>query len=81
MLAEGNHTEFKYHGFYGVIDYTFMLHPSGEYGTFMDQNGTVHSFEDQYMLHGLTAVVGWQWRKETGLGLGFSSLSDAEGSF
>ncbi len=65
------HLEFKYYGFYSVIDYTFMTNLNKEHD----------EYTDDYKLNGISAVVGWQWRKESAIGLGFSYLSDATGSF
>lgn len=65
------HIEFKYYGFYGVIDYTFMTNLNKKHG----------EYTDSYVLNGITAVAGWQWRKESAIGLGFSYLNDATGSF
>ena len=65
------HIEFKYYGFYSVIDYTFMTNLNKEHGEYVDS----------YALNGITAVAGWQWRKESAVGIGFSYLNDATGSF
>lgn len=65
------HIEFKYYGFYSVIDYTFMTNLNTVHGEYVDS----------YTLNGVTAVAGWQWRKESAIGIGFSYLNDAEGSF
>ncbi|MBO7489530.1 MAG: hypothetical protein J6T88_04550 [Bacteroidales bacterium] len=65
------HIEFKYYGFYSVIDYTFMTNLNTVHGEYVDS----------YALNGITAVAGWQWRKESGIGIGFSYLNDAQGSF
>lgn len=77
-----DHIEFKYYGFYCVVDYTNMFcftHFSGQY---MEPNtGQIIGFHDNYQLNGVTAVAGWQWRKETALGLGFSYLNDPMKSF
>lgn len=70
------HVEFKYYGFYAAVDYTFMM-PLNKV-TFELGN---HSTVDDYFLNGLTAVAGFQWRKESALGVGFSYLSDPTGSF
>ncbi len=78
---ETPHIEFKYYGFYGVVDYTFMTNFKHEEDGYMDQTGVVHTYIDKYTLNGITAVAGWQWRKESGIGLGFSYLNDGTGSF
>ncbi|MBQ1408879.1 MAG: hypothetical protein IIY87_03885 [Bacteroidales bacterium] len=76
------HVEFKYYGFYSVVDFTRMFclpHFSGQYQD--PVTGTIVGFNDKYNLNGITAVAGWQWRKETALGLGFSFLNDPLKSF
>jgi len=76
------HTEMKWRGFYCVIDYTHMMNFSHFSGQYLDPvSGIIVGFVDEYALNGITAVAGWQWRKESAIGLGFSYLSDAEGSF
>lgn len=76
------HIEFKYYGFYSVIDYTFMTNSTKESGQYLDPStNSVVVYTDKYVLNGITAVAGWQWRKESGIGIGFSYLNDAEGSF
>ncbi len=81
QLMTPPHLEFKYYGFYGVVDYTFMTNLNQEHGGYMDLNGVKHNYTDKYTLNGLTAVVGWMWRKESAIGLGFSYLNDANASF
>ncbi len=76
-----NHIEFKYYGFYCVVDYSHFMHFASENGAYIDQNGSMHYYSDVYNLNGITAVAGWQWRKESALGIGFSYLNDAVGSF
>lgn len=76
------HIEFKYYGFYGVVEYTHMGNFKHESGLYMNPaNGKIVNAVDQYGLNGITAVAGWQWRKESGIGIGFSYLNDASGSF
>ena len=71
QMTNPPHIEFKYYGFYSVIDYTFMTNLNKVHGEYIDD----------YVLNGITAVAGWQWRKELAVGLGFSYLNDATGSF
>lgn len=81
-LSEIPHVEFKYYGFYGVVDYTFMTNFSHESPQYLNPaTGQLEGFVDKYTLNGITAVAGWQWRKESAIGIGFSYLNDAEGSF
>lgn len=76
------HVEFKYYGFYCVVDYTQMFCFTNFSGQYMDPaTGIIIGFNDKYNLSGITAVAGWQWRKETALGLGFSYLNDPMKSF
>ena len=75
------HLEFKWHGFYCSLDYTFMTNLNKEHGGYMDQNGVEHQYIDKYSLNGVTCVAGWMWRKESAVGLGFSYLNDPTGSF
>lgn len=76
------HVEFKYYGFYSVIDYTYMFCLPHESGQYMEPvTGTIVGFTDSYALNGITAIAGWQFRKETSLGVGFSYLNDATGAF
>ncbi len=69
--ARPPHIEFKYFGFYSVVDYTFMSNLNKVHGEYIDD----------YTLSGITAVVGWQWRKASAVGIGFSYLNDATGAF
>ena len=76
------HVEFKYYGFYCVIDYTHMMCLSHQTGQYLDpSSGSIVYTNDKYNLNGISGVVGWQWRKESALGVGFSYLNDASGSF
>lgn len=82
-LPQGDkpHIEMKYYGLYFVVDYTHLIHFAAENGNYVDQNNIMHTFSDAYALNGITAVAGWQWRKESAIGLGFSYLNDPVGSF
>ena len=76
------HIEFKNYGFYALIDYECMInfsHFSGQY--YEPVTGTVVGYTDKYVLNGVSAVAGWQWCKESAVGLGFSYLNDPAGSF
>jgi len=70
-MGKPPHVEFKYYGFYSVVDYTFMT----------NLNKTHGEYTDDYTLNGLTAIVGWQWRRQSAVGIGFSYLNDATGAF
>lgn len=66
-----SHLEFRYYGFYGVVNFTYMT----------NLNTTHDLYTDKYTLAGVKAVAGFQWRKESSVGLGVSYLSDPSGSF
>lgn len=66
-----NHIEYRYYGIYGVVDFSYMTNIKPEHD----------GYKDDYSLMGFTASAGFQWRKECGLGLGFSYLNDATGAF
>lgn len=76
MAPAPPHVEFKYYGFYASLDYTMMMNLNKvEFDI-----GGQHTV-DSYLLNGVTAVAGFQWRKESAVGVGFSYLSDPNGSF
>ena len=80
--AMQDHIEFKSYGFYSVINYTYMHAFTNESGQYMNPlTGQIIYAVDNYALNGLTAVAGWMWRTESAVGVGFSYLNDAEGSF
>lgn len=64
-----NHIEFKWYGFYGVGEYAFMT------------NINTTKYNDTANLNGFTLVSGFQLRKEAGIGLGITFLSDPRGAF
>lgn len=76
MVPAPPHVEFKYYGFYASVDYTFMM-PLNKVTFELENHNTV----DHYFLNGVTAVAGFQWRKESSLGVGFSYLADPNNSF
>ena len=63
------HVEFRYHGFYSVVDYALMK--------------TVSTLDDieSPLFHGINVVAGFQWRPESAVGFGFSYLHDPSGAF
>lgn len=67
--AQAQHIEFKWRGFYvaGGYEYTTNLNK-----TF---------YEDQVSFHGFNVAGGFQFRKESGIGLGAAYLRDASGAF
>ena len=81
-LPAPQHVEFKYYGFYCVVDYAHMMCLTNFSGQYMEPHtGQVIGFHDRYNLDGISAVAGWQWRKETALGLGFTYFNDPQKSF
>lgn len=73
------HREFRSYGIYGTVDGTFMMNiaPQHDACELTDFKG----YNDAYMLVGLTASAGWQWRNASAVGMGFSFLYDLDGSF
>ena len=67
--AQAQHIEFKWRGFY----------VAGGYDHAMNINTT--PYEDNVVFNGFTVAGGFQFRKETGLGLGASYMRDATGAF
>lgn len=67
--AQAQHIEFKWRGFY----------VAGGYDHAMNLNKT--PYEDHVAFNGFTVASGFQFRKETGLGLGVSYMHDATGAF
>ena len=67
--AQAQHIEFKWRGFYVC----------GGYDHAMNLNKT--PYEDQVAFNGFSVAAGFQFRKETGLGLGASYMHDATGAF
>lgn len=69
------HVEFKYYGFYGIVDYTYMMN--------LNDNAEMSNLSkaDKFSLSGVTAIAGFQWRQQAAMGVGFSYLSDPSGSF
>lgn len=75
----GQHIEFRDYGIYGVVDLTFMMNLAPQHDA-CDLTG-FEGYNDAYSLLGFTASAGFQWRKESSVGIGFSFLSDPNGSF
>lgn len=64
-VSAQNHIEYKWHGIYGTLDYSYMMEVSNINPTF----------------NGFTGVFGFQFRKESGVGLGVSYLADPTGAY
>lgn len=67
--AQAQHIEFKWRGFYLV----------GTYDHAMNLNKT--PYDDQVTFNGFTVSGGFQFRKESGIGMGASFMRDATGAF
>ena len=67
--AQAQHIEFKWRGFY----------VAGGYDHAMNLNKT--PYDDNVAFNGFTVAGGFQFRKETGLGIGASYMRDATGAF
>lgn len=64
---QAQHIEFKWHGLYGVAEYDYL--------------SNVNRKDHSVTLNGFSVAGGWQFRKETAVGFGFSYLSDPTGAF
>lgn len=64
---QAQHVEFKWHGLYGLAELDYMTNLNRE--------------DHEVSFTGYSAVIGWQIRKESGIGVGFSYLMDSEGAF
>lgn len=69
------HVEFKYYGFYGIVNFSYMMN--------MNDNAEASNLAvaDKFSMAGITAIAGFQWRRQAAMGIGFSYLDDAGGSF
>jgi len=65
--VQAQHVEFKWHGLYGIVGMDYVTNLNRE--------------DHEVSFKGYTAVMGWQIRKESGVGVGFSYLMDPEGAF
>ena len=69
MMGKPPHFESRFHGLYGTFDYSFV------------SNINHTEFNDDYALKGFVCSLGWQWRHQSAVGVGFSYLRDPMGSF
>lgn len=75
MQDQPPHVEFKYYGFYGIVDFSYMMNLN-------DNTEMSHLLSpDKYSMMGITAIAGFQWRQQAAVGMGFSYLDDPSGSF
>jgi len=79
LMGGGKHTEFRYYGIYGTVDFTYMMNIAPQHDA-CELTGFA-GYNDAYSLMGFTASAGFQWRKESAIGMGFSFLYDMNGSF
>ena len=68
-LSVPPHIEFKYWGLYGVLSYDFV------------KTMWIDGAYPMPAMHGATGVIGFQFRRQTGIGVGFSYWSDKNGLF
>ena len=68
-VAQAQHIEFKWRGYYVVAGYDFAT------------NLNTTEYNDRAVFHGFSAVGGFQFRKESGLGIGCSYMLDPTGAF
>lgn len=61
------HIEFKWYGLYNVVDFSYGKNVNSKY--------------DAASLSQLTAVMGFQYRKETGVGLGVTFMHDGTNAY
>lgn len=73
------HKEMRYYGVYGTVDYSYLMNLAPRHDA-CELTG-FEGYTDVYSLSGFTASAGFQWRKESAVGLGFSFLYDPNGSF
>lgn len=59
--VQAQHIEYKWYGIYGEVDYAHLINVNSE---------------DTASFNGFTAICGFQFRKEVGVGLGVSYLKD-----
>lgn len=65
--VQAQHVEFKWHGLYGVVEADYMTN--------------LNRSDHKVSMMGVSAVMGWQIRKESAIGVGFSYLKDSDGAF
>lgn len=73
------HTEFRYYGIYGIVDLCYWMNIAPVHDALPEEGFA--GYDDAYALMGFTASAGFQWRKESAVGIGFSFLNDMNGSF
>ena len=67
VAAAQEHIEFKWYGLYNVIDFSYGKNVNSKY--------------DDVSMTQFTAVMGFQYRKETGVGLGVCFMSDGSNGY
>lgn len=80
---QAQHIEYKWHGIYVEADYAYMLNVNriNEDDEFLTHMPNYNPYPDKVNFNGFSAVCGFQFRKEVGVGLGFNYLNDPTGAF
>ena len=68
-VAEAQHLEFEWRGIYCVAGYSYSM------------NLTTQEGQNKASFHDIGASVGFQFRKEAGVGLGVEYMYDPTGAF
>lgn len=68
-VAEAQHLEFGWRGIYGVAGYSYSTNLSTQDG------------QNKASFHNVSGVIGFQYRKEVGVGLGADFMYDPTGAF
>ncbi len=71
--AAQRHVEYKWRGFYGVVDLS--------YGFNLNRGVGLNGAADTASVFGLSFSSGYQFSKYTGVGLGFTYISDPKGGY
>ncbi len=75
LQENSNHIEFKYHGFYGIVNFSYFMNVNNN----AEASNLIQA--DKFSLMGITGIAGFQWRHQSAGGIGFSFLKDANGTF
>ena len=67
------HIEYRWHGFYGVVDLS--------YGFNLNRAPGLNGATDTANVFAMGFSSGYQFSKETGVGLGFTYISDPQGAY
>ena len=76
------HIEFRDWGVYGILEYNFAMCMAWSYDpATLDPLASIGVNLQQPVFNGITGVVGFQLRRQSGIGVGFSYLYDGTGAF